>query len=231
MCGRFAVDLPVDLIRALFGTAGPLPNSKPSWNIAPTQSVPVVRYHSESGERRLDLLRWGLIPHWSKDKGRQPINARAETVASSGMFKGALAARRCIVPMTAFYEWVQTSKPKQPFAFGREDHQPLAMAGLWESWKDPAGELVRTFTIITTTANATLAPVHDRMPVVLEAEGWGTWLTEGVLALLRPAADDVLTRWKVSSRVNSVRNNGADLLEEVGQAGSQDQEEAGPDSA
>lgn len=89
MCGRFAVDLPVDLIRALFGTAGPVPNSEPSWNIAPTQSVPVVRHHAERGERRLDLLRWGLIPHWSKDQGRQPINARAETVASSGMFKGA----------------------------------------------------------------------------------------------------------------------------------------------
>lgn len=114
---------------------------------------------------------------------------------------------------------MQTSKPKQPYAFGRDDRQPLALAGLWESWKDPAGELVRTFTIITTTANATLSPVHDRMPVVLEAEQWGAWLTDGPVALLRPASDNVLTRWKVSSRVNSVRNNGADLLEEVDRLG------------
>ena len=230
MCGRFASDLPIDLIRTLFGTAGTVPNSAPSWNIAPTSSVPVVRRHPETGERRLDLLRWGLIPHWSKDKGRQPINARAETVASSGMFKGALVARRCIVPMTAFYEWVQTSKPKQPYAFGREDNTPLALAGLWESWKDPAGELVRTFTIITTTANATLTSIHDRMPVVLERDDWAAWLDEGPIDRLRPAADDVLRRWKVSSRVNSVRNNDAGMLDPVVEAGAQDQDEAGPDS-
>ena len=236
MCGRFASDLPIDLIRTLFGITGPVPNSQPSWNIAPTTSVPVVRYHPATAERRLDLLRWGLIPHWSGDPRsgktpRPPINARAETVATSGMFKQALAARRCIVPMTAFYEWQLGSTPKQPYAFARTDRQPLALAGLWESWTDPAGELVRTFAIITTAANATLAPVHDRMPVVLEVEDWGRWLTEGPPELLRPAADDVLTRWKVGARVNSVRNDDADLLEEVDRAGPQDQLQAGPDSA
>ena len=231
MCGRFATDLPIDVLRRFYDAAGPVPNDQPNYNVAPTQSVPVVRRHPETGERRLDLLRWGLIPHWSKDKGRQPINARAETVASSGMFRGALASRRCVVPMRAFYEWDQATRPKQPYAFGRNGPAPLILAGLWESWTDPAGELVRTFAIITTTANATLASIHDRMPVVLGEADWADWLDDGPVALLRPAADDVLRRWTVSAQVNSVRNNGPALLDEVAAAGAQDQREAGPDSA
>lgn len=231
MCGRFATDLPPDLIRTLFAVTGPIPNDEPNYNVAPTQSVLVVRRQPDTGDTRLDRLRWGLIPSWSKDKGRQPINARAETVASSGMFRGAFAARRCIVPMHAFYEWDQATRPKQPYAFGRSDAAPVMLAGLWENWKDEGGEYVRTFTIITTTANATLATIHDRMPVILERNDWNAWLDGGSADLLRPAADDVLTRWKVSSRVNSSRNNGADLLDEVDRAGAQDEGAAGPDSA
>lgn len=230
MCGRFASELPPELIARLFQVVGSIPNVEPSWNVAPTQSVPVVRRHPETGERHLDLLRWGLIPNWSKDKGRQPINARAETVASSGMFRGAFSARRCVVPMQAFYEWKLGSKPKQPFAFGRVDEQPLALAGLWESWKDPSGELFRTFAIITTEANATLAPIHDRMPVVLEPDDWKAWLDDGPTDLLRPADDGVLRRWLVSSRVNSPRNDDRGLLDEVEEPGGDSQAEAGPDS-
>lgn len=231
MCGRFASELPPELIRRLFATTGAVPNDAPSYNVAPTQSTAVVRRHPVTGERHLDLLRWGLIPHWSTDKGRQPINARAETVASSGMFRGALAARRCIVPMSAFYEWDQASRSKQPYAFARHDGTPLALAGLWEGWKDPAGEVVRSFTIITTTANDTLAPIHDRMPVVLERDDWTSWLDDGPVSLLRPAMDKALRRWKVGSRVNSPRNNDATLLDPVEQAEPRDQQEAGPDSA
>ncbi len=231
MCGRFATDIPLHLIGEWYRTVGPLPNDAPNYNVAPTQSVPVVRRHPDTGERRIDLLRWGLIPHWSKDKGRQPINARAETVASSGMFRAALAARRCIVPMTAFYEWDQRSKPKQPYAFGRCDRDPVMLAGLWESWTDPAGELVRSFAIVTTTANATLSPIHDRMPVVLEHGGRDAWLDDGPHALLRPAPDDVLRRWPVGSAVNSPRNNGPRLLDPVDTADGRDEQAAGPDSA
>ncbi len=231
MCGRFATDIPLHLIGEWYGAVGPLPNDAPNYNVAPTQSVPVVRRHPETGERRLDLLRWGLIPHWSKDKGRQPINARAETVASSGMFRAALAARRCIVPMTAFYEWDQRSTPKQPYAFGRRDRGPVMLAGLWESWTDPAGELVRSFVIVTTTANATLSPIHDRMPVVLEPGDRDAWLDDGPHALLRPTADDVLRRWPVGSAVNSPRNNGSRLLDLVETADGRDEQAAGPDSA
>ena len=231
MCGRFATTVPPHLLRDWYRAVGPLPNDAPNYNVAPTQSVPVVRRHPDTGEPRIDLLRWGLIPHWSRDKGRQPINARAETVASSGMFRGALASRRCVVPMTAFYEWDQQTKPKQPYAFGRCDGDPLMLAGLWESWTDPAGALVRSFTIITTGANAVLALVHDRMPVVLERADADAWLEHGPHALLRPAGHDVLRRWRVSAEVNSPRNNHPGLLEPVGQAGGQDERAAGPDSA
>lgn len=231
MCGRFASDFPSHELTALFDVVGSLPNAPPSYNLAPTQHAPVVRRHPETGERHLDMLRWGLIPHWSTEKGRQPINARAETVGSSGMFKRALASRRCIVPVRAFYEWRQGLKPKQPFAFGRQDGMAMALAGLWESWKDPAGEVMRTFAIITTDANRVLEGVHDRMPVVLERADWSSWLDEGPGKLLRPAGDDVLVRWPVSSRVNSPRHDDAGLLDEVVEAGRRDQEDAGPDSA
>lgn len=231
MCGRFASDFPSHALAALFDVTGALPNAPPSYNVAPTQNAPVIRRHPGTGTWRMDLLRWGLVPNWSKDRGRQPINARAETVRTAAMFRAALASRRCIVPARVFYEWRQGSAPKQPFAFGRRDGKPLALAGLWESWTDPAGELLRTFTIITTTANAVLHTIHDRMPVVLERSAWAAWLDHGPAGLLRPAVDDVLVRWPVSSRVNSPRHDDPTLLVEVGQPDSEDQEEAGPDSA
>ena len=146
MCGRFASTLPPDRIREIFQTIGSVPNHAPNWNVAPTQSALVVRRHPDCGERRLDTLAWGLIPSFNKDAkgGRKPINARAETIASFGIFRGAFQARRCIVPIDAFYEWETTSTGKQPYAFARADGTPaLAIAGLWESWRDPAGEIRR----------------------------------------------------------------------------------------
>lgn len=231
MCGRFASDFPSHALAALFDVVGALPNAPPSYNVAPTQGVPVVRRHPGTGERRLDLLRWGLDPNWSTDKGRQPINARAETVDTARMFRGAMASRRCIVPARVFYEWRQGSRPKQPFAFGRRDKDALALAGLWEKWTDQDGELLRSFAIITTSASAMLRTIHDRMPVVLERADWAAWLAEGPVGLLRPAADDVLIRWPVSSRVNSPRHDDATLLEEQARPGPEDQDAGGPDSA
>ncbi len=180
MCGRFASTLPLDAIRALFRTAGPAPNLAPSWNVAPAQDAMVLRRHPETGERRLDLLRWGLIPSWTKDlkAARKPINARSETAGSSGMFKAALGARRCLVPVDAFYEWRTMPDGKQPYAIARRDGSPLAFAGLWEGWRSPDGEVVRTFAILTTSANATMAQLHERMPVILEPDAWPTWLGE-----------------------------------------------------
>ncbi len=219
MCGRFASTLPPEALARIFGTVNPLPNTAATWNLAPSQDAMVVRRHPE-GERHLDLLKWGLLPYWTKDpaKAQRPINARAETVATSGMFKGAFAARRCIVPASAFYEWRKTGGPKQPFAFARQDGQPIAFAGLWESFRWPSGEIARSFAIITTAANAMMRPIHDRMAVVLEPADWPVWLGEqdgDPARLLHPPGDAVLRLWPVSPRVNAPRNNTADLLDRL----------------
>ncbi len=220
MCGRYALTISVDEVRALFRISNPPVNLAPSWNVAPTQPAMVVRRHPDSGERHLDLLRWGLVPHFTKDlkAARKPINARCETAASSGMFRGSLAARRCIVPADAFYEWRAMADGKQPYAIARQDGAPLAFAGLWEGWRSPEGETLRTFAILTTSANATMAQLHERMPVVLEQRDWPLWLGEAGnewVELLKPAADDVLRLWAVSRAVNSVRNNEPDLLDRI----------------
>jgi putative SOS response-associated peptidase YedK len=168
--------------------------------------------------------RWRLMPHFTKDlkKCTPPINARAETVATSGMFRGALAARRCLVPADAFYEWKAMPDGKQPYAIARTDGAPLALAGLWEGWRGPDGETLRTFTIITTEANPDMARLHNRMPVILEATDWPAWLGEAVGVpgdLFRPAAEGVVRLWPVSRAANSVRNNGAGLLDSLGDPG------------
>jgi putative SOS response-associated peptidase YedK len=217
MCGRYASHLPPEEIARLFSTVGELPNIGPNWNLAPTDPAMVIRRHPASGERRLDLLRWGLVPHFTKDlkAAKRPIDARAETAATSGMFRDALANRRCIVPADAFYEWKTAPDGKAPYAVARADGAPMAFAGLWEGWRSPEGEALRTFAILTTSANAAMSQVHTRMPVILESTDWPAWLgeTEAPPAhLLRPAAEGVLRIWPVSRAVNSVRNNGPDLL-------------------
>ena len=234
MCGRFSAQLPPELLRQLFQTRNPLVNAAPSWNVAPTDPAMVVRTHKPSAERRLDVLRWGLVPHFTKDlkAARRPINARAETVASSGMFRDALAQRRCLVPMAAFYEWKATEAGKQPYAIARADGVPLALGGVWEGWRDPAGEVLRSFAIITTAANGDMAWLHERMPLILEPADWPLWLgeTEGDhAALMRPAAAGVVRLWPVSRLVNSVRNDGPHLLDEVADPGPQTAQDAAAD--
>jgi putative SOS response-associated peptidase YedK len=218
MCGRYASFLPPEFIARLFGTTNPLPNLKPTWNMAPTMSAPVVRRHPESGERHLDLLTWGLVPSFTKDlkTARKPINARAETVANSGMFRTALAKRRCLVPAAAFYEWRATPDGKIPHAIARADEDPLAFAGIWEGWRSADGDVLRSFAIITTEANAQMSALHSRMPVILEQADWSLWLGEtdsGAEMLLRPAPEGILRIWPVDKRVGNVRNDGPDLLE------------------
>jgi len=216
MCGRYATTLPADALAALFKLAGPLPNFAPTWNMAPTRSAPVVRVHPETRERRLDLLRWGLVPHWIKDlkETRQPINARAETIAATPIFRDAFARRRCLVPADAFYEWQALETGKQPWAIARQDGAPLVFGGLWEGWRAPDGSVIRSFTIVTTSACPTLRPLHERMPVVLEPEDWPLWLGEetGDLPRLLRASAAGFRTWRVGTGVNNVRNDSADLL-------------------
>jgi putative SOS response-associated peptidase YedK len=218
MCGRLSATLPAELVRRLFSTEGDLPYLVPSWNLAPSQYAMAVRRHPETGTRRLDALRWGLVPFFTKDwkATTRPINARAETIATSGMFRGAFVARRCIVPADLFYEWRKVGAAKQPYAISRAEAAPLALGGIWEGWRSADGEVLRTFAIITTPANREMSELHDRMPLVLEEPDWRLWLGEeagDAAGLLRPAPDGTLKAWPVSPRVNSPRNNDASLIE------------------
>ena len=216
---------PPDDVGRVFETRNYMPNWQPTWNMAPTQLGPVVRRHPTTGARNLDLLRWGLLPHWVRGdpkKVRQPINARAETVATAPMFRDAFRARRCIVPIDGFYEWQVLPGAKQPHAVARADGAIMALAGVWEGWRGEGGEVVRSYAVITTTAIDALGHLHERMPVVLEPADWAAWLGEvdaDPAALLRPSGATFRV-WPVSSRVNNVRNDGPDLIESV--AGAQE---------
>jgi putative SOS response-associated peptidase YedK len=219
MCGRYAAFLPAEAIVALFRTEGPVPNWAPTWNMAPTRDAPVVRLHPETKARRLDLLRWGLLPHWAKDAKsvRQPINARSETVASAPMFRDAFKHRRCLVPADLFYEWQAVNGTKLPWAIARADGQPMVFAGLWEGWRGSDGTVIRSFTIVTTSANEALRPLHERMPVVLEPADWPLWLGEtggNPCEPMRPSGAAFRT-WRIGTAVNNVRNDTAQLLEPV----------------
>jgi putative SOS response-associated peptidase YedK len=221
MCGRYASFLPPEVLARLFRTRNALPKLRPTWNLAPTLGAPVVRLHG--GERHLDVLRWGLVPYLTKDfkRARKPINARCETVATSGMFKAAFAERRCLVPASVYYEWRTDPEKKVPFAVARHDGDPVVFAGMWEKWGSPEGAEILTFATITTDANQKLSVIQERMPVILEQNDWPLWLgeTEGdVQALLRPAAEDILIVWPIDPKVGNVTNDGPELIEPVAEA-------------
>ncbi len=223
MCGRFASTTPPDKLAAYFGAEAPILGDEEvsaDYNVAPTRDVPIVRVREDG--RHLDYLRWGLVPRWAKDLriGSKMINARAETVATKNSFRSAFAKRRCIVTADGFYEWKRLDpKTKHPMYIHRADGDPLAFAGLYERWTDAENlREIHTCTIITTTPNEMMAEIHDRMPVLLSPQQWDEWLdpanadTESLQRLLVPAPDALLTSYAVSTEVNSVKNNNADLL-------------------
>lgn len=224
MCGRFVAATPPSVLAERFVVDEVVVDDRPpSWNVAPTADVYAVAL-SRQGSRRLGTLRWGLVPSWADNPGggARHINARAETVATNGVFREPFARRRCIVPADGFYEWRAATEPgdtKQPFFIRPADGRPIALAGLWDAWRDAEGRWLRTCTIVTTKANAVVAPLHDRMPVILREADWAGWLDTGALdvrgarGLLAPAADDVLVRHPVSTVVNSARNDGPELVE------------------
>ncbi len=182
MCGRYSITTPVEALARLFRFSGPLPNLRPRYNVAPTQQVPIVRRAQDDGEREVAQVRWGLIPFWAKDEkiGYKLINARAEGIDAKPSFREAFKrGRRCLIPADGFYEWWKGTKPKQPWRITLEDGGPFAFAGLWERWeKAPDGVPVESCTIITTAANALVAKLHDRMPVILPVDAYGPWLGE-----------------------------------------------------
>ena len=193
----------------------------PRYNGAPGQEHWVIRQHPQTGERRLDRLWWGLIANWIKEPSprTKPINATAERVASAPMFRAAYAKRRCLVPVDNFFEWGKRAGAgaKQPYAVAMKSGQPFALAGIWESWRHPqTDEIVRTFCVITTAANALLAPIHDRMPVILPRRAYERWLTPiepDPRDLLVAYADEPMKVWPISLRVNSHANDDATILE------------------
>ena len=197
------------------------PNLEPRFNIAPTQMAPVVRSDG-SGGRKIDMLRWGLIPSWSKDMSvaSKLINARGETVAQKQSFRDAYQERRCLIPVDGFYEWRKEGDTKQPFRIGFRGGNPFVFAGLWESWVAPegaenGGKRIETYTIITTGANTKLAPIHHRMPVIVEPPDFDLWLT-GTPAeagnVIRPFPGGDMAFYRVSTRVNNVRNDDAECI-------------------
>ncbi len=222
MCGRFAVDLPPELIGRMFGTQNATSNMPPNWNTAPSQKALAVRRQPQTGERHLDPLQWGLLPSWTKDPkaAQKPINARAETVAKLPTFRPPTpsAGRSCRRGRSTSGGVSRTSpksrSPSPARTAPRWRWRGCGRAGRGRTGAD--GEVVRTFCLLTTEAKRPMQTVHHRMPVILEAEDWPLWLGEqdgDVNALLRPAADDVLRLWPISTAVNAVRNNGAELLE------------------
>jgi len=221
MCGRYLITSPPDAVRE-FGHYDERPNFPPRYNIAPTQPVPIVRI--QDGERHFALVRWGLVPSWAKEVGSSPlINARSETVFSKPSFRNAARRRRCLFPADGFYEWRRDGKSRKPFLIRRRDGGLFAMAGIWEYWMTPEGSELESAAIITTDANATLAPVHHRMPVILDEADFDRWLSaseteaKDLEGLLRPAPDDLLEAVPISDRVNKVANDDAALLEPVGE--------------
>ncbi|TCJ12230.1 SOS response-associated peptidase [Parasulfuritortus cantonensis] len=218
MCGRFALKADPGLLKAYFGLDETV-EFGPRYNIPPGTDIPVIR-HSPAGTRVLHLLRWGLVPHWADDPGigARLNNARGESVAEKPAFRDAFRRRRCLIPADGFYEWKTEGKTKLPYYFSLKSGEPLAMAGLWESWRGPDGEILRTCCIITTGPNAVMAPVHDRMPVIVARPDWQAWLAAPaaqVAGLVRPFDPEPMQAWPVGRRVSRSVDDDPGLLEPV----------------
>lgn len=229
MCGRYMITAPVTAMTDLFDVAD-RPNLAARYNVAPMQDAPVIRLargedaESDPGARRLVLHRWGLLPFWAKAarEGAKMINARAETVATKPAFRDAFKHRRCLVITDGFYEWRTEGKTKQPFAIRLRDNALFAFAGLWSRWRptgDGQGERpVDTFTILTTVSNPLIAPIHDRMPVILPDDAHETWLSgppQTAQGLLQPYPADRMHVYPVDRRVGNVRNDDPTLIEPI----------------
>lgn len=220
MCGRYNLRTNLAAVIQHFDIDSGQMQLPFRFNIAPTQTVPIVRLKGEG--RELAEVRWGLVPSWSKEvKGRPLINARSETVHTKPSFRAAFKRRRCIVPASGFYEWKRNGKEKQPYHIRLKNDGLIGFAGLWERWKSPGGETVESCTIITTEPNEVVAPLHDRMPAFLHPQDYSYWLTagedenDGLRKLLTFFPADQMTATPVSDTVNSAKNESPQCLEPV----------------
>ncbi len=226
MCGRFALYTdPLALAKRF--QAENVPELLPSYNVAPSQAIPIIR--QEQGRRIFAMTRWGLIPSWAKEinTGYSTINARAETFAEKPAFRSAFQYRRCLIPADGFFEWqeIATSKIKQPWYISLKNQEPMALAGLWERWQGRDGSEIESCTIIVTSGNELMQSIHDRMPVILSPENWDTWLDttntnkQGLQILLTQYPADEMAAWPVSTVVNSPKHNGEECINRVENGG------------
>jgi putative SOS response-associated peptidase YedK len=220
MCGRYAVTLPPEAMATLFGSAD-RPNLPPRWNIAPTQTAPMVAI-GKAGDRRIVMARWGLRPAWmEKDLPTGPLfNARGETVASKPSFAKAFASKRCLVPADGFYEWQKVGKTRTPYFIARPDKGPVAFAGIWESAPDGQGGILVSMAIITCAAPPYFSALHDRFPVVIQPDFWDDWLAASTPRLdlearLVPPEEGFMVPYQVSDRVGKVANDDAACVASV----------------
>jgi len=220
MCGRFTLRTPLTVLSQQFlfelGPAAELAAVRPRYNVAPTQAIAAVRRLDAGSPRSLAWLHWGLIPSWAKDAklASSMINARGESVAEKPAFRTAFARRRCLILSDGFFEWKKVGKQKQPYYIRMHDERQFAFAGLWESWRGPAGSEgpLESCTIITTTANELCRPLHDRMPVILEACDYDRWLDpaaakDDLIAIIQPFPTEAMKSDPVNPRVNNSRND------------------------
>jgi putative SOS response-associated peptidase YedK len=215
MCGRYRLSRRKQIIAEHFETQPWDEDWNPWFNIAPTQPIPVIRQNPKEPIRELSLVRWGLIPAWAKDPSiaAKMINARSETAATKPAFRDALRLRRCLIPADGFYEWARTGRDKQPYCFEVNGGELFAFAGIWDRWRDPSGQWIKSCSILTTTPNAVTSAVHDRMPVILGKDDYDLWLDPGMTNvealsdLLKPYDSLLMRSYAVSSRVNHVAND------------------------
>jgi len=215
MCGRYRLSRRKQIIEEHFDSVSGEEDWSPRYNIAPTQTVAVIRQNPKEPVRELSLMRWGLIPSWAKDPSVAAgmINARSESASTKPAFRDALKSRRCLIPADAFYEWMRTGKTKQPYCFEVNEGELFVFAGLWDGWEDPSGQWVKSCSILTTTPNALTAAVHDRMPVIIDPDSYDAWLDPGMndvsaaSELLKPYDARLMRCYPVSTRVNSAAND------------------------
>lgn len=215
MCGRYRLSRRKQIIEEHFNTSPWDDDWIPRYNVAPTQPVPVIRQHPKQPVRQLSLIRWGLIPHWSKDAsiGASTINAKSETAAEKPAYRDPFRFRRCLIPADGFYEWKRSGTFKQPFCFEINNGELFAFAGLWDGWKNANGDWIKTCSILTTVPNSVTSAVHDRMPVILHPESYDLWLDPGmqniaaISELLKPYAAAQMRCYPVSTRINYVAND------------------------
>jgi putative SOS response-associated peptidase YedK len=215
MCGRYRLSRRKQILEEHFDTAPWDDDWNPRYNIAPTQPVPVIRQHPKKPVRQLALMKWGLIPHWSKEASiaSSTINAKSETAATKPAFRDPFKFRRCLIPADGFYEWKKTGTAKQPFCFEVNEGVLFAFAGLWDGWRNPEGQWIKSCTILTTIPNSVTGAVHDRMPAILHPDSYDLWLDPGmndaqaVSDLLKPYDANAMKSYPVSTRINRVEND------------------------